>query len=80
MNYLIAVTLKNTKGTLERTLYRVPMEATLVAVVTTATDRSELPGYTYCCGLEPLGIIEPHLYQNYVPLLDPRDVTDPVAT
>jgi hypothetical protein len=76
--YLIAVTMRSGSNN-ERSIYRVPLEATLVSVVRTAKDRSELVGDVHCISLEILGTIEPHLRPLYVPLLSEQDVTDMVG-
>lgn len=76
--YLIAVTLQQNRspGSTQRDIYRVPKDARLSEVVHVAKLRSEMPGPVSCNGIEILGTLEPHLFDQYVDLLNPVDVTD----
>lgn len=77
---LVKITVRNSAGQAESTLYRVPAEARLCDVVATAVDRSELTGNPFCAGVSPLGTLEPHLHQYYPELFDAQCVTDQAST
>ena len=76
--YLIAVSLRcvHYPQLKERSIYRVPTDAPLIDVVEAAKNRSELLGEVTCTGVELLGTLEPHLFDQHTSLLDPQDTTD----
>lgn len=73
---LIRVSIRNSAGQKETTMYRVPAESRFCDVLRIAVDRSEMPGNPYCAGVSPLGVLEPHLHQYYPALLSERCATD----